>query len=90
MAQAVRRQTPAVDAFPKAPAALAIEQLARRLLAPDAPGTTAYDAPEPLTVEQALEREPAGAAATNGQARSGFGSFVQRFLFGMPRGRMAS
>jgi flagellar biosynthesis protein FlhG len=90
MAQAVRRQTPAVDAFPKAPAALAIEQLARRLLAPDAPGTTAYDAPEPLTVEQALEREPAGAAATNGHARSGFGSFVQRFLFGTPRGRMAS
>jgi len=91
MAQAVRRQTPAVDAFPNAPAALAIQDLARRLLATPDPMPTIE--PAPLTVEQALEQEPVGASttpSTNGHARGGFGAFVQRFLFGSPRSRMAS
>ncbi|HET7768723.1 MAG TPA: MinD/ParA family protein [Chloroflexota bacterium] len=91
VSQAVRAQTPVVDAFPRSPAAQAIDRLARMLLdAPPAPdGALDYAAdaavPAPLTVAEAIglpdQFDAAGPAApvAAGGLR-GFGGFVQRFL----------
>ena len=95
MSQAVRRQTAAVDAFPGAPAPLAIEELARRLLSGEPGAAPASNGAAVMTVAEAIQHAQAapsapGAPSTNGRARSGFGGFVQRFLFGAPRNGMAS
>ena len=102
MSQAVRAQTPVVDAFPRSPAALAIERLGRLLLEtpaePDPGVTAAVEAAgteTPMTVSEAIDRPDRPLPVSSGRLR-GFGGFVQRFLGGgrhhpgKTNGRMAS
>jgi flagellar biosynthesis protein FlhG len=74
VAQAVRAQMAVVDAYPQSPAALAIQGLARRLLAPvpaQAAAETTPTAPTaPATVAEALRRH-SETPATTGRAASG-------------------
>ena len=91
MSQAVRAQSPVVDSFPRSPAALAIDRLARLLLE-SAPAPEAPEVESPITVAEAIEQptEPVS------ERPRGFGAFVQRFLGGArhhpgkTNGRMAS
>ena len=102
MSQAVRAQTPVVDAFPRSAAAQAIERLGRMLLetpaGPEQPARAADADPAahvPLTVSEAIERPEQPLPVPSGRLR-GFGGFVQRFLGGArhhpgkTNGRMAS